>query len=94
MGEMHGKGEYIKAGAEEIYEGEFQLNVRQGQGKLTNADGDIITGTFDKGRPHGEELVAEFANGDKYEGQMQEGQFTGEGKLAKFDTKSIYTGSF
>ena len=40
-GEQHGEGE-MKYANGEVYIGTWYMNVRQGKGKLTKKDGDII----------------------------------------------------
>ena len=36
------------------YEGQFQLNSREGQGKLTQKDGTVIEGVFLNNQPSGQ----------------------------------------
>ena len=54
----------------------INTDLFQGQGTLTCANGDVISGPFVRGKPHGKCLI-KYHNGDVYEGGMQRGLYSG-----------------
>lgn len=96
-GEMHGAGllQYnteAKGEQDRTYDGEFHLNSREGQGVLTKASGDVISGTFRGNQPTGEAQV-HFGSGDVYTGELIKGVMTGQGLLECTNSKT-YEGQF
>lgn len=62
MGELHGKGKIKKASGEE-YEGDWVLNIREGEGRLRTSEGAEIIGIFKAHHPNGEVSI-KHPNGD------------------------------
>ena len=98
LGEKHGYGEvtYVRTG--EWYKGEWNLNIRQGQGTLFSKDKNTYTGDFKNHWPNGTCTVL-FQNGSHYHGDVSKGVMHGQGKLSQpFGTENvlncIYQGSF
>ena len=81
---MHGKGViYYQQSVrekDERFEGQFQLNSREGHGILTKRNGDIFEGNFSQNHPNGQTKIF-FANGENYEGEVIRGVMTGKGFL-------------
>ena len=50
----------------EIYEGEFNGDIRHGKGIMTSVKGDIYEGTFESGLKNGMGIL-KLVNGDIYE---------------------------
>eukprot|EP00356_Strombidium_inclinatum_P012995 CAMPEP_0170499466 /NCGR_PEP_ID=MMETSP0208-20121228/31478_1 /TAXON_ID=197538 /ORGANISM="Strombidium inclinatum, Strain S3" /LENGTH=371 /DNA_ID=CAMNT_0010777025 /DNA_START=323 /DNA_END=1435 /DNA_ORIENTATION=- len=91
---MHGLGTLSYGGSSKDgqYQGEFQFNSREGQGKLTKKNGDVFEGFFRNNQPNGECKIV-FANGDLYEGNVINGAMTGQGCLETPDGL-CYKGQF
>jgi len=67
-----------------IYEGNFQKGFPNGQGSLTQPNGDQYIGNFKDGSFSGQGLLI-FANGDKYEGEFKDHKQHGQGTLIYSD---------
>ena len=52
----------------DVFEGELVGGKMHGRGVYRYAGGNVYTGHFHNGRPHGPNAVFEYANGDRYEG--------------------------
>lgn len=66
--------------------------MRNGQGKLSYASGDIFEGYWKDDQYHGYGVYM-WAHGDRYTGQYVEHQMNGEGQL-EFVDGSLYVGNF
>uniref|UniRef100_A0A8C6BXE9 MORN repeat-containing protein 1 n=1 Tax=Monodon monoceros TaxID=40151 RepID=A0A8C6BXE9_MONMO len=72
------------------YEGELSCSLREGQGNLVDADGQVYWGSFHDNKRHGQGRMV-FRNGDEYEGDWVRDQRQGHGILRHADG-SIYEG--
>ncbi len=75
-----------------IYEGNYQNDLPNGQGKLTFYDGSVYEGNFTNGTRQGQGKHT-FANGDVYEGEILNGRAHGQGKYT-FACGDVYEGQF
>ena len=80
-GEFNGYGKLsynysLKSQPDQEYVGTFNLNSRQGKGRLTKKNGDVYDGEFKSNHPNGLTQIF-FANGDKYEGEVIKAVMTG-----------------
>jgi hypothetical protein len=78
LGRMHGNG--VSEFNNTYYEGEFELNIKNGEGKIEYADGQIYEGEFKSGKPHGLGTSCTRA-GDKYVGEWVSGKRHGKGEM-------------
>jgi hypothetical protein len=62
--------------------------VRSGEGKLTDADGNIYEGKWLNDKAHGQGTLY-WKNGDKYEGLWAKGIQHGRGTFFSFETDYI-----
>ena len=76
----------------DVYEGDFEHNIPQGEGDLVLANGDKYVGEFKNGIPHGMGEYT-FTNGDVYIGEMDNDEFHGFGEY-KGASGSTYVGEF
>uniref|UniRef100_A0A8C3WSC6 MORN repeat-containing protein 1 n=1 Tax=Catagonus wagneri TaxID=51154 RepID=A0A8C3WSC6_9CETA len=74
------------------YEGELSSGMREGLGRLVDADGQVYWGLFHRNRQHGQGRTV-FRNGDEYEGDWVQGQRQGHGVLRCADG-STYEGQW
>lgn len=88
---MHGKG-FFTIPNKETYEGDFILNVREGQGVLKLQNGTTISGSFKNGKPNGDMISILYPNGDTYQGTMVDGEIDIYGTLVKTSNDTSYTG--
>lgn len=79
---------------EKLYEGYFQDNKYQGEGRLYSTDGEITyQGSFESGVYSGYGI--EYLYGEKYyEGYFQDGKYYGKGTLYSTDGNITYQGDF
>ncbi len=91
-GKRQGYGVYTYADGDASYKGNWIDNVQNGQGTYTTDDGSF-SGIYVEGVLEGAG-VAEFENGDKYEGIFVHGVMTDENGKYSFNDGSSYTGSF
>jgi len=96
-GEMHGQGVLMynpkrKGETDDTYEGQFHLNMRQGEGRLTRLNGDVFTGEFSNNHPNGHGSI-HFHNGDYYTGEVVKGVMSGQGELVCSNAK-CFRGQF
>jgi uncharacterized protein (TIGR02145 family) len=77
---------------DEVYEGNFKLDVREGKGTFTYLNGNIYEGNWQNNLPNGFGIL-KFANGDIYEGNFINEVRTGFGKMT-FKNKSVYEGDW
>eukprot|EP01126_Amoeba_proteus_P057336 TRINITY_DN7290_c0_g1_i5.p1 TRINITY_DN7290_c0_g1~~TRINITY_DN7290_c0_g1_i5.p1 ORF type:complete len:358 (+),score=69.86 TRINITY_DN7290_c0_g1_i5:196-1269(+) len=90
LGRMHGYGIYEIH--KTYYEGEFQLNLRNGIGVQEFVDGQIYKGEFTNGTPNGKG-ESYTPNGDHYEGEWKKGKRFGYGTLV-FANGNKYEGNW
>lgn len=45
-GKRHGKGRLYDAERDEVYEGDFEMNKKQGEGTVYRRDGQVLKGEF------------------------------------------------
>jgi len=76
----------------EAYKGDWQLNVREGQGELKSTDGNTYRGEFKAHWPNGQ-VTIQYKNGSLYQGQVVKGVKQGMGKQTNLD-KTVYEGEF
>lgn len=89
-GRYHGKG-FLLSG-DFFYEGEFENDLIQGQGRVTHNKGTVYQGEFQANEAHG--LGREdYSDGSYYQGQFFEGKKQGEGKFV-WDNGNQYLGDF
>ena len=86
----HGRMVYPHHG---LYEGEFQNNLRHGNGKFTFQDGSVYNGEWQHGQYHGYGTLV-FVNGKVYKGQFQKGQAHGFGQEHDPTGELLYEGEF
>lgn len=67
-------------------------NCHNGTGKFEFENGDIYSGSWQNGKPHGRGTY-DFSNGDRYVGEFKEGKFEGDGTYVWKD-KSKYKGQW
>eukprot|EP01127_Copromyxa_protea_P011264 TRINITY_DN2825_c0_g1_i3.p1 TRINITY_DN2825_c0_g1~~TRINITY_DN2825_c0_g1_i3.p1 ORF type:complete len:760 (-),score=156.03 TRINITY_DN2825_c0_g1_i3:132-2411(-) len=90
LGRIQGYGCHEHYGT--IYEGDFQLNYKQGHGVQQYLDGQLYKGAFASGCPHGKgESIT--LNGDVYIGDWVKGKREGKGTLT-FACGDKYEGSW
>mmetsp|Transcript_33006 Transcript_33006/g.74498 ORF Transcript_33006/g.74498 Transcript_33006/m.74498 type:complete len:334 (+) Transcript_33006:191-1192(+) len=91
----HGVGVFIgKTG--DVYEGEWQLNLRHGMGKQAYAPGSAETsynGSWAAGKRSGLGIL-ELANGDRYEGHWLNDFKEGPGRYFYRATNKVYVGEW
>ena len=76
-----------------MYEGQYHLGERHGEGKLSRADGGVYIGQYRHGLVEGHgRYVAQ--NGDVYEGAYHEGHRKGRGKYTFADGRDVYDGEW
>jgi len=78
---MHGKGRQTKADGD-VYEGEFQDNLRHGTGKWVSLSGWTYTGQYAHGYRDGRGIEV-FQDGSRYEGEYKSGQRSGQGRFTE-----------
>ncbi len=69
------------------YIGELKNGMAHGYGTMYFADGRRLTGTFEKGKPHGKNMTLTFPDGRKYTGDYSGGKRHGYGKMVFPDGK-------
>jgi hypothetical protein len=74
-----------------IYKGAVVADVPEGQGLLTNANGNTLEGTFHNGEIA--EGTLNYTNGDSYVGSLAQGEPEGDGVLT-FANGTVFTGTF
>ncbi len=72
--------------------GDWQNDIRQGEGKLSFANGDVYTGSFTEDKMQGQGTM-EFSTGDLYSGIWKDGKPHGKGSYF-FKTGERFEGSF
>ena len=87
-----GQGIYIYREDGEIYEGNWDNNLRNGTGRHLYADGRMYTGLWKDGKEHGCG-VGMWPDGRKYEGDWKKGLPNGKGTM-KFANGNEYKGDF
>ncbi len=87
----NGYGKLIDKKKNEIYKGQFQNNLKQGEGVLTFSDKSEFSGDFKNDELSNGKL--KWINGDYYEGNFKDGIFNGYGNL-KINNGSEYEGNF
>ena len=92
-GEKHGNGTFENHSTGESYVGDWYMNVRQGGGKWTKANKEIIEGEFKNNQPQGQVSIRK-ANGDLYMGNVERGVIHGKGEYRYLETKMCYEGDF
>lgn len=64
---MHGSDSVLTyAASEDVYEGPFNHNNKNGQGVYKFANGDVYMGDFEEDHMHGKGVYV-YADGDRYE---------------------------
>ncbi len=95
-GKKVGYGKYIYKALTQspntIYEGNYENDLPNGQGKLTFYDGSVYEGSFVNGTRQGQGKHT-FTNGDVYEGEILNGRAHGQGKYT-FACGDVYEGQF
>ncbi|EKG05282.1 hypothetical protein TCSYLVIO_003647 [Trypanosoma cruzi] len=76
-----------------IYDGEWNMDERQGIGSIQWCNGDTYNGPFLRGRPHGEMGSYNFADGRVYKGEYRHGVRHGIGRLTQKNGE-YYEGEF
>ena len=76
----------------ELYEGEFKDNLKEGIGTYRWEDGSIYMGSFKNNQLNGYGYI-NFANGNSYEGEFIEGYLSGWGRFNWEDGK-CYVGNY
>ena len=76
----------------DVYEGQWKDNERNGQGIMRFADGEVYVGTWKDGKMHGYGTYT-FENGDVYEGQWKGGKKDGYGTYT-FEDGDVYEGQW
>ena len=66
------------------YEGDFQDDMRHGQGTYTNEDGEKYVGQWKDDKRFGQGTMT-YADGDKYVGQWKDDSFDGQGTMTYAD---------
>jgi hypothetical protein len=61
-----------------VYEGQWEIGKKHGQGTYTGADGTIYEGHYNDGRRHGKGTCT-WASGRVYKGQWENGKTIGRG---------------
>jgi hypothetical protein len=89
-GKKHGEGKIVSQ--DMIYEGEFEEDVRQGEGTETWRSGLTYGGEFKKNSKWGNGRL-KLTNGDCYEGQFKLSQFEGNGTYTWVNGNQ-YVGTF
>lgn len=90
-GMRHGKGTYTFR--QEVYKGEWKWDQRHGQGEQKNADGTMIKGEWQNGKPHGHASIIDEKGTVLYEGQFQNGKRHGLGRQI-FGNLDMYDGGW
>ena len=91
QGEPEGRGTVVMASGD-MYEGQWQADLRYGQGKSTSATGNVYEGEWVNNQRHGRGKYT-FADGDSYEGEFVQNRKHGRGKTSKADGES-YDGEY
>lgn len=76
-----------------MYEGIWNLNIREGEGKLVREDGVEFTGTFKANKPNGQ-VEIKYPNGNVYTGEVIDGVPNGKGVEEVVENKERYEGDF
>ena len=90
QGNWHGHGKFLNS-VDNLYEGEFAMNKKCGQGKLIFNDGRVFIGRFKKDQMR--EGKMNFQDGSSYEGLLKDGKRCGFG-LYVFSDESQYGGQW
>ena len=81
-----------KYGNGDVFEGLYQNNMRNGQGKYTLASGEFYSGNYKDDAPHGYGISKSPA-GDLYEGNWKYGKRNGKGRQI-FSSGNSYQGEY
>jgi hypothetical protein len=76
---IHGQGKWTYSSGEE-HDGMFDHGLRHGKGSFTTAEGDQLTGVWNRDVLSGD-AIYEYANGDVFEGEYRDGKKNGSGRL-------------
>jgi hypothetical protein len=90
QGHWHGHGQFINS-VEDVYEGEFVMDRKEGQGKLIFNDGRFFTGRFQNYQMREGKL--HFQDASFYQGLLRDGKRSGFG-LYVFSDQSQYEGQW
>ena len=94
-GKAHGRGKmtrYADGKVENVYDGYYVDGIREGQGRITYADGTIINASFSGGKMTGDVSLSK-PTGEKYNGNMVNYRYYGKGTYY-FPTGDKYEGVF
>ena len=80
-GLMHGVGVLYFQQHETRYEGQFQNDVKEGEGTLTYVSGDVYQGSWKTDRASGYGVL-KYRSGDTYTGNFVNGVKSGDGILS------------
>ena len=92
LGEFCGKGKYIDKITNEVYEGDWEDNKRNGEGVLSLPDGTTYSGSFVNHKRNGFGKYTS-SSGNQYEGQWVDNKIEGKGKMV-YANGDMYEGEF
>lgn len=92
LGEFCGNGKYIDKITNEVYEGGWKDNKRNGEGVLSLPDGTTYSGSFVNHKRNGFGKYTS-SSGNTYEGQWIDNMIQGKGKMI-YANGDVYEGEF
>ncbi|ORC84508.1 putative phosphatidylinositol-4-phosphate 5-kinase-like protein, partial [Trypanosoma theileri] len=90
-GQLNGYGKYYYFPSGDIYEGEWESDMKHGKGTYTYASGDRYEGEWYRGKKHNRGTYL-FANGDKYVGFWKDDKIHGYGVFTIKNSGNRYEG--
>ena len=93
LGIRNGKGRFISASKDIIYDGFWSNGKREGYGKLELADGSVYEGQFKNDMKHGEGKIV-YKSGNFYDGNWMFNKKAGYGVMNWILDKEKYSGSW
>eukprot|EP00486_Rosalina_sp_Unknown_P003483 CAMPEP_0201568190 /NCGR_PEP_ID=MMETSP0190_2-20130828/9137_1 /ASSEMBLY_ACC=CAM_ASM_000263 /TAXON_ID=37353 /ORGANISM="Rosalina sp." /LENGTH=208 /DNA_ID=CAMNT_0047989041 /DNA_START=85 /DNA_END=711 /DNA_ORIENTATION=- len=92
-GKKTGQGIYFWKEQNATYDGEWNEDVRTGNGKFTYPDGSKYVGQWKENQRSGKGIMT-YPNGDSYDGEFKNGLRDGQGTYSYDNDKSNLTGNW